>query len=217
MNLACGLFALKFAFAGAIEYVLLFTAWALLFDFLDGLVARALRVSSPIGKQLDSLADVVSFGVVPGFVMYMLINDPERPFLCHAGFIIPVFAAFRLAKFNVDLRQTDAFYGLPTPANTILILSFWAIRHFEPESQFAEWLHDTNVLVLLCFLSGFLQIMDLRLIALKFKSVDFDANKYRYALLAISVVLVLLFQFMAIPMVIGAYILLSIIENIAEA
>jgi CDP-diacylglycerol---serine O-phosphatidyltransferase len=222
LNLACGLFALHFLSGDApvIDYVLVYVGWALVFDFLDGFVARLMGVSSPMGKQLDSLADMVTFGVVPGFVMFHLLNkalvaspDVETPMLVYASFLIPIGSAWRLAKFNVDPRQSDSFFGLPTPANTILVLSYWAITESQQDSFMTPWLQNVYVLVGLSALSALLMNMDVRLIALKFKSLDFGPNKFRYLLVLLSAGLLIWLQFLAVPLVIVLYLVLSLIEN----
>lgn len=222
MNLACGLFALHYLSGDtpSLPFVLVYVGWALVFDYLDGFVARLMGIASPMGKQLDSLADMVTFGVVPGFVMFHLLNkalvaspDVETPMLVYAAFLIPIGSAWRLAKFNVDPRQSDSFFGLPTPANTILILSFWAITEWEPTSFLTPWLQNVNVLVGLSALSAFLMNMDVRLIALKFKSFDFAPNKFRYLLILLSAGLLVWLQFLAVPLVIAVYIILSLVEN----
>jgi len=137
LNLLCGCIALTFIFGGNLVLAAYFVGIAAVADFFDGLVARALRVSSPIGKDLDSLADMVSFGVVPGAIMYQLLieamglgpghGDFELPslllFLPYLGFVISIFSALRLAKFNNDTRQTTSFIGLPTPACTLVVAS----------------------------------------------------------------------------------------------
>lgn len=222
MNLACGLFAMHYLSGDnpSIEYVLVYVGWALLFDFLDGFVARLMGVSSPMGKQLDSLADMVTFGVVPGFAMFHLLNqamvaspDVETPMLVYAAFLIPIGSAWRLAKFNVDPRQSDSFFGVPTPANTVLVLSYWAITVFEPTSFMVPWLQNVYVLVGLSVLSALLMNMDVRLIALKFKSLDFGPNKFRYLLVIASALLLVWLHFLAIPLIMALYIVLSLVEN----
>ena len=134
-NMACGLLAVLSIMRGDFTLAGILIALALVFDFLDGLVARALKVHSELGKQLDSLADVVSFGVAPGFFMYKLFllagntGEPVPEFLAYLAFLIPLFSALLLAKFNIDTRQTSFFIGMPTPANTLLIFSLglWAV------------------------------------------------------------------------------------------
>ena len=153
-NLFSGTVATIFAVQGKFTEAALFVVIGILFDFLDGFAARLLNVSGELGKQLDSLADMVTFGVVPGFIMARLIQEslgldfpPREVFSTEVlpyylfGFLIPIFSAFRLAKFNLDTRQSDAFYGVPTPANTILILSFWLILVRHNRIQRKYWIY----------------------------------------------------------------------------
>lgn len=200
---------------------------ALIFDFFDGFAARVLKVTSPMGKELDSLADMVTFGAVPGFVMAKLILESQElaflpdenslgNFLWMVGFLVAVFSALRLAKFNIDERQSDSFYGLPTPANCMLILSFWVILEQSPDHWLAKGLGNTWLLVTLSIISSFLLVVDLRLIALKFQNFTFKENVFRYLLIGISLILFVLIQFKSIPFIIFTYILLSIIENLQK-
>ncbi|MEM7367313.1 MAG: CDP-alcohol phosphatidyltransferase family protein [Bacteroidota bacterium] len=225
-NLLCGMLALIFVFTDDIIGATVAIGLALLMDFLDGFVARALGVSSPIGKELDSLADNITFGAVPGFVMARLIQESlgaefiptdwfdgtGGPWFL-IGFLISVYSAIRLARFNLDERQSDAFYGVPTPANTALILSFWLILEFKPDSFLAAGLGFSWVLIGLTLLSSWLLIADIRLIALKFKTYDFASNKYRYLLVISSLILLVLLQYVAIPFIFLIYFLLSFLQE----
>lgn len=187
----------------AIYYVII----AGIFDFFDGFVARLLKVQSAIGKELDSLADMVSFGVLPALymVMYIKVADAEPPYLMYAGLLIAAFSAIRLAKFNIDTRQSNTFIGVPTPANTILITSL----SFLPD----DWNPNAWILVAICVISSYLMVMEVPMIALKFKGTSFAANKWKYLLIAIIVVLLIIFKISALPFIIPTYIILSIIEN----
>lgn len=197
---------------------------ACLFDFLDGLVARALHVHSEIGKQLDSLADMVSFGVVPGVLMFKLINKEcitcgEDMFsaapLSFFGFLITIFSAVRLAKFNLDIRQTDSFIGLPTPANTIFISSLALIINLDSSGDtIKHFILHPYFLVGLTVIFSFLLIVPLHLFALKFKNFSWTDNKVRYVFLALALALLIVFQFVGIPLIIILYVILSIINNI---
>lgn len=225
-NLLCGLMALIFVFTGDIIAATILVGIALLMDFLDGFVARALGVSSPIGKELDSLADNITFGAVPGFVMARMIQEslggeflPEDWFASAGGpwfligFLISIYSAIRLAKFNLDERQSDAFYGVPTPANTGLIVSLWLIVQLRPDSFMATGLNQPWVLIGLTLLSSWLLIADIRLIALKFKTYDFASNRYRYLLIISSVVLLIVFQYVAVPIIFLLYLILSFLKE----
>ncbi len=229
-NLFCGTLALIYIGLGQIEPVLSLLGLGLFFDFFDGFAARALGVSSPMGKELDSLADMVSFGVVPGFIMARLIMEaqgepflPESPFDLFAetpffliAFLIPVFSALRLAKFNLDERQSDSFFGLPTPANTLLIASFWMITAFSPESIGTEILQNPWILIGLTLLSSFLLVSEIKLIALKFKSFAWKGNEFRYILILASLILFAVFQHISIPIIILLYFILSLVQNMLD-
>lgn len=223
-NLACGVLAIIFIFQDQLDYCLLSLGLSLEFDFLDGMVARLLKQSSPIGKELDSLADMVSFGVVPGLIMARLIlasqGEPFPPeslsvgnFLWLAGVLVAMFSCLRLAIFNTDTRQSDSFIGLPTPANTLLILSYWIIVEKYPEQFLAPLLQNTWLLLVLAVLSSFLLVAELPLIALKFKQWAFTGNEYRYLLIIGSLLLLGIFGLPAIPFIILLYICLSIFQT----
>ena len=202
---------------------------SLLADFLDGFVARLLKVSSPIGKELDSLADMVTFGVVPGFIMGRLIQEsmgrefipnviwhpltPEKPPLFLFGFIIIILSAVRLARFNLDTRQSDRFIGVPTPANTIFIYSLWLIQYGYKDFWLAPLLENTWVLIAITLISSYWLIVELPLIALKFKNFSVKDNLFRYGLIAACVLGVAIFRVKAIPFLFLFYLLLSIIEQ----
>ncbi len=200
---------------------------AAVFDFADGFVARLLHVKSEIGKQLDSLADVVSFGVAPGVAMFQLLtlslkvwdfNLPSyTPFI---AFIIPVFSALRLAKFNIDERQTDHFIGLPTPANALVIFSFLPMASRQLESPLFPWgdimyhlVTHPAVLIAATLSLSYLLVANLPLFAMKFKSFRWNENKIRYIFIIIALMLILLFYFVSIPFIIILYITFSLIEN----
>lgn len=214
LNLFTGCIAAVFAFNNDLETAAYLVLLAAAFDFMDGLAARALKAYSEIGKQLDSLADMVSFGFIPGlFVFKMLENSLEDNglplYLSYLGFVITVFSALRLAKFNIDTRQTENFIGLATPANTMFFISIPFLAN-----QPIELLHILSNPMVLIFLSigmSYLLVSELSLFSLKFKSLAFNANIHRYLLLLISLILIIFFKFAAIPMIIVFYILLSII------
>ncbi len=222
LNLASGCTALVFVFKGEIALFSLFVAASLVFDFLDGFVARALNAYSAMGKELDSLADMVTFGLVPGAVMYHLfINSVplvlymDQDWAKVAGFfpfIITVFSALRLAKFNIDTRQTDSFLGMPTPAVTIFVIGLALIIQYDR-------FHLTPTLLNTYFIGGlsmvlcFLLVSEIPLFALKFKSFTWAANKAQYLLLAVGLLMVIILQFVAIPLLILFYLILSLLNN----
>lgn len=223
-NLFCGCIALIYIFLDQPDSAAYMILVALIMDFFDGFVARMLKVSSPVGKELDSLADMVSFGVVPAMILARMIENSQGvsfPGLdvwsinnwSLAGILVAIFSALRLAKFNLDERQSDAFYGLPTPANTILILSLWLIVSYWPTHWMAELINQPKVLLGICIFSCYILIADVRLIALKFKNFGFKGNVARYLLLGSALVLLAVFQIIGIPYIILVYLLLSALDN----
>jgi CDP-diacylglycerol--serine O-phosphatidyltransferase len=215
-NLFSGCVGIVLAFRGeliAAAYAIFLSA---IFDFFDGLASRVLNSFSGIGKDLDSLADMVSFGVLPAVIMYQLFLqahqiDKVSTYLNFIAFLIPVFSALRLAKFNVDTRQAENFIGMPTPANAILIASFPIIishhnRYYTP--------YLLNPYVLSCFvlIMCSLLVVELPMMSLKFKNREFNENIYRYLLLLFSAILILFFKFAAVPVIIFIYIILSVIQ-----
>ena len=222
MNLFSGCIALVMVFRNHLEYTAYLILIAAFFDLLDGMVARKVGSNSEFGKQIDSLADMVSFGLVPGAVMFKLLqmsslselvpNPMLRTFVQFVPFIITIFSALRLAKFNLDTRQTSSFIGLPTPANTLLIVSLPLILNQRPGQFDGLILNPVFILFVSMFLS-YMLISEIPLFALKFKSLDLKANMYQYILIALAIVLIAIFSFVAIPMVVILYVLLSIIKN----
>ncbi len=249
-NLLCGCLAIVKAFEGDLVWAAYLVGIALVLDFFDGFTARLLNVASPIGKDLDSLADMVTFGVVPGLVMFQIINyvtlmhiysydwpndiggkphidtdgsmDAFKNYLQYfkySAFIIPIFSAVRLAKFNNDTRQSDSFIGLPTPANAMFICSIPLIFHISVED--GQPIFDINTIflnpIVLCLVSCVLSLLlvaPIPLIALKFKNFGWADNKMRFMLIGLSVICLAVFQFVGIPLAIILYILLSVINNI---
>jgi len=234
LNLLCGCIAILFAVNGDLVAASYFVLAGMFFDFFDGLVARLLHVQSEIGVQLDSLADMVTFGVVPGIIMFQLLNKAitnqvletrfevsenmlwygeNMSFIPFIGLIIVIASAYRLAKFNVDSRQATSFIGLPTPANTLLIISLPLIYEFQYTEIMDTIIFNKWFLIGLTILSSLLLNAELPLFALKFKTWDFKNNKIRYVFLALSLVAIVILKFIAIPIIIGLYILLSLIKK----
>ncbi len=228
MNLLCGSLAIYFLFQEEMMIPVYLILAASVFDFTDGFVARLLHVKSEMGKQLDSLSDVISFGLAPGMAMFILLEkglsfwDTGLPgSVAFFAFIIPVFSAWRLAKFNIDERQTDHFIGLPTPANGLLIFSLLPIVSVQ---GLPAWLSSMNslpyyiihpaVLIPATFLLSYLLVAPLPLIAMKFRTFGWKENRTRYIFIIISLVLIFLFYFAAIPFIIILYIILSLIDQI---
>jgi CDP-diacylglycerol--serine O-phosphatidyltransferase len=180
---------------------------ACVFDFVDGFAARALKVHSAIGKELDSLADVVSFGVLPALLMYKLIEvSSSYAYLPYIGLSIAIFSALRLAKFNIDETQTDSFKGLPVPANALFITGLPLLTRF----SWSEIIFTPVGLSLITVAFSLLLVSRIDLFALKFKDFTWKSNKLRFTFLLLAVLLLALFKFTAFPLIIILYILLSL-------
>ncbi len=209
-NLLSGCFGIVSVLEGWAIPAAYFVWAAGVFDFFDGFVARMLKVSSPIGKELDSLADVISFGLLPALVMYKMIGDHSSSiWLPYVGFLIAVFSAFRLAIFNVDETQRDSFRGLNTPANTIFISSLPLVY-----TQVGRWLYEPVVLVSITVIFSLLLVSRLEFFALKFKSFGWSDNKMQFTFLILSVLLLVVCKLVAIPIIILLYILLSLLNSV---
>ncbi len=179
-----------------------------IFDFFDGLVARLLKVKSLIGKELDSLADVVSFGFLPGAILYTMIREVSTSeYLPYIGFVVTVFSALRLAKFNIDERQTSDFIGVNTPMNTFLIVSLPFIGQVYP-----QYIYNIYVLIGVTMLTSILLVSELKLFSMKLNSLKWGVNKFKYLFLIISLILVAWMEILAIPLVFVLYILFSILH-----
>lgn len=181
----------------------------MIFDFFDGLAARALNVSSPIGKELDSLADMVSFGVVPAVVIYQLLGESQMALI---AFIITIFSALRLAKFNTDENQQTDFIGLPTPANALFLTSLVFI---DSEGNMAFILGE-YALITTSIIFSLLLVSPIPLFSLKFKSIGWRENKIRFVFLALAAAFILIFGVIGLPFTILAYIVLSVIQNLSR-
>ena len=205
-NLVCGSVGIVQVFNNELHYAAYLIWAALIFDFLDGFVARLLKVHSPMGKELDSLADMVTFGLLPAAICFQILNNlTPLIWLPYAGFLITIFSALRLAKFNIDERQADSFIGLPTPANTLFISSLIFVDQL--------WL-TLPVLLSLIVVFSCLLVAPLEMLALKFKHFGWRGNEVRYIFIGISLVSILLFWQLALPVIIIAYICLSIIKKV---
>ena len=220
LNLLCGCLALTNIFAGRLEMGAWFVAAAAAADFADGLLARALRVSSAIGKDLDSLADMVSFGVVPGAIFFQLLTRgigsgslPE--WVPYIGFLVSIFSALRLAKFNNDTRQTTSFIGLPTPACTLVVAALPLILAYDQFGLAPIILHPALLLGLTVLLSGLL-VAELPLFALKFKNLRWADNRRRFMFLLLTAGLLLVLRAAAVPLVVLLYVLLSVPKTAAR-
>ena len=209
LNLLCGCIGIVFSFQGQLEYSV-YSIWlAMVFDFLDGFSARILRVSSEIGKQLDSLADMITFGLLPSVIMFQLFSATNSNY-AFASFLIAIFSALRLAKFNTDETQSDSFVGIPTPANALFISSLVFVIHLYP-----ELINQTTLLFTSAICSLWL-VMPVRLLALKFKNYTLRDNIHRYILILLSLISIVIFRQLAIPLIIILYLALSVIKNTTQ-
>ncbi|MDH3710392.1 MAG: CDP-diacylglycerol--serine O-phosphatidyltransferase [Cyclobacteriaceae bacterium] len=209
-NLFCGCLGIVWAFAGELHLAVYMIWLAAILDFGDGLVARLAGVSSDLGKQLDSLADVVSFGLLPSVILYQLISQYLPNTLWpYIAFLVVLFSALRLAIFNLDEEQTSEFKGMPTPANALLISSFPTI--FGQNSEILRLGLESPVFwVVLTVLLAYLLVSKIRLFGLKFKNFGWRDNQFRYIFLLISMLALVIWQITAIPIVVLVYLLLSI-------
>jgi CDP-diacylglycerol---serine O-phosphatidyltransferase len=205
-NLICGCLGLISVFGNYPVEPAYFIWAACVFDFFDGFAARLFKVSSPIGKELDSLADMVSFGVLPAMSMYHWIDASEgTSWLAYIALLIAVFSALRLAKFNVDTRQTDSFIGVPTPANAIFLTSLV----FLPDSIRAL-VFTAPALAGITVVFSLLLVAPFELFALKFKDFSWTHNQIRFTFLALSVFLIIILKAGALPFIILSYIIISL-------
>ncbi|MCI0751612.1 MAG: CDP-diacylglycerol--serine O-phosphatidyltransferase [Flammeovirgaceae bacterium] len=206
-NLLCGVFGIVHLLQANTIPAAYFIWAACIFDFLDGFVARVLKVQSPIGKELDSLADVVSFGVLPSLVMYvMLSHATDYPYVPYLAFSIAAFSAIRLAIFNTDETQHESFRGLPTPANALFISSIPLLT-----GTIASWILQEWVLVLIALLFSYLLVSPVELFALKFKKLQWKDNQVKFTFVLVSVLLIGIFRLSAIPLIILLYIITSLL------
>jgi len=262
-NMLCGFVSIILALFGRIDLAPLFILAAVVFDFLDGFIARKMNIQGELGKQLDSLADMVTFGIAPGIIMLVMIvigidfsallskesgtnfqntelsyyafiqiwdwiqaliygvpNDfnASIKYLPFTALIIPFLAMFRLAKFNLDKRQSDRFRGVPTPLNTIFFLFFplyfsFNLNQWEHQENWILMLFDCYTLSVITVLFSVLMVTDIPLISLKFKTWTWNENKFRYILVGSSLIIILLFWIWAILIIVFLYLLLSLIEN----
>lgn len=236
LNLLSGCIAVIFAVNNNLATAAFFVFLGIFFDFFDGLLARKLNVQSAIGIQLDSLADLVTSGLVPGLVMFKLLtmatDKPEFswateevslfsdwsalqiPLVAIVGLLITLASAYRLAKFNVDEDQLDSFTGLPTPANALLILSLPLILEYQNSDIINAIILNKWFLIILTLASCYLLNCKLKLFALKFKDWTFKSNAMRYTFILLSIVALIILKFAAIPLIILLYIILSILNTV---
>ena len=220
LNLFSGCIALVFAFNQNFEMAFYFVSLGIFLDFFDGFFARLFNVCSPLGLQLDSLADMVTSGVVPGLVMFqMMISysstavEGHLQFFPYLGFIITLGSCYRLANFNVDTRQTDSFIGLPTPANALFVLSLPLVLQSTDSLFMIELLSNQWFLLVITLLSAYMLNAEIPLFSLKIKKFSFKENALQIVFLASSFLLLVFFQYLGIPLLILLYVLLSIVNN----
>jgi len=262
-NMLCGCISIILTLAGRIDIAPLFILGGAVLDFFDGFIARKLKIEGPIGKQLDSLADMITFGVAPGVLMLVMIIlgidisslipaedgarvyqndlsyfvyfqvaawfqalvyevpnnfDASIKFLPFIAMAIPFFSMFRLAKFNIDENQSDKFIGVPTPLNTIFFLFFplyfaFNLQNWGHQPKFIHGLFDCYTLSAISVLFSLLMVSNIPMIALKFKNFTWKDNYFRFSLIGISLIIIPLLTFWAIPIIVFLYLFLSLIEN----
>ena len=217
-NLISGCIATLSAFMGEIHMALLWIIIGAIFDFFDGMSARLLHVSSPIGKELDSLADDITFGMAPaaivfyemGIMEYPAFLAPVQPYLPFVAFLIAAFSALRLAKFNLDERQAMGFIGLPTPANAL----FWGALLVGAGDIIENTTWMVPVVIVMILLSCWLLVSEIPMFALKFKHWGWKGNEVKYLFLITCVPLLIVFGVTAFAIIIAWYVLLSALVNI---
>ena len=218
LNLLSGGIAVIFAVKGDLSTAALFVFFGIFFDFFDGFLARKLNVSSEMGLQLDSLADLVTSGLAPALVLVNLIELSILPsqdancFLPYLGLLVLLCSAYRLAKFNISTEQSQFFIGLPTPANALLIMSLPLILDYQNSDSYNALILNPFFLVVVTLLSPLLLNAPVKLIALKFKTWNFSENASKYILIIFSLVGLILFKFAGIPLIIIFYIIISLVN-----
>jgi|MudIll2142460700_1097286.scaffolds.fasta_scaffold230504_2 CDP-diacylglycerol--serine O-phosphatidyltransferase len=231
LGLISGCISIVFSVAqGDLNMAGYFVLAAAVFDFIDGMVARSLKQITAFGKQLDSLADVVSFGVAPAMILYRLLLlshvgsspgadfDVMNPtvgesFLLYSAFLVAVFSALRLAKFNLDPEQVRNFKGLPTPANAVFISALGFTAESSREFPLASYTFDSFFLLIVIILSCYFLVSNIRMFSLKFSSFDIRKNHLRYVFLLLAAGLLLVFRLPGLAPVIVLYILMSLVNN----
>lgn len=216
-NLLSGCVAAVYAFEGVYPIAFACIIMGAVFDFFDGLSARALKVSSPIGKELDSLADVITFGLAPATMVFSWLRECADAHLdMLAAFAVPFFAfllvafsALRLAKFNVDERQTSSFIGLPTPANAL----FWGALVIGSHDKIVAAPYGWLLVLALVLLFSWLLVAEIPMFSLKFKNLSWKSNRIVYIFLLVSLVLLILLGLTGLSAVIGWYIILSVLTQ----
>ncbi|EAR11985.1 putative phosphatidylserine synthase [Polaribacter irgensii 23-P] len=224
-NLFCGTVAAMYAVQGNFEIAGILVIIGIVFDFFDGFAARLLGVSGELGKQLDSLADMVTSGVVPGVIMFYLLSQNElgveilvQPlamanFIPFLGLLLTLGAGYRLAKFNIDTRQTNSFIGLPTPAMSLFVISLPLIIEYSEIEFVNNIINNVYFLIGVTVALTYFMNAQLPLFSLKFKGYALKTNSVQYVFILISLFLILSLNVISIPIIIILYVLTSIIQN----
>ncbi|MGI8893955.1 MAG: CDP-diacylglycerol--serine O-phosphatidyltransferase [Bacteroidia bacterium] len=224
LNLFCGCASIVFSTQGMIALAAYLIFAAIIFDFIDGLAARTLKAYTEIGKQLDSLADMVSFGTAPAFILFYILDTQTVNYfhtsvqlattpvflylLPFSSFLISIFSALRLAKFNIDPRQTVNFIGLPTPATAMFISS---LAFIPGDDLFGGWVQNPYVLLVFIFMLSLLMVSNIPLFSMKVKNLKWKDNVHRFIFLVIALILIIILKFAAIPIIIILYVVLSLL------
>lgn len=232
MNLVCGSMSVFFAVDGQLGWAAVFIFAAAVFDFLDGFAARLLKAYSTIGKELDSLADMVSFGLAPAAIVFTMLeltlfgkNQAIQEIEANwsqwitlvTSLVIPVAGAFRLAKFNTDDRQSEQFLGMPIPANAIFFASLALILELGTNAAIVPVILNKYTLLLAIFACSFLMVSELPMFNLKFKNLKLKENALRFLFLGITLLMLVFLQIYALPLIIIWYVILSGISHLAGA
>jgi CDP-diacylglycerol---serine O-phosphatidyltransferase len=226
LNLASGFVSIIFILNGDLITASWLILAAMVFDFLDGFVARTLKAYSELGKQLDSLADLVSFGVAPGLIIYRLLlssvgsgsqlvfnfSDPASYVLLFIPALMPVCAALRLAIFNLDTTQTTSFKGLPTPANALTVITFVIGGYFSGSSFISAFMASPVWLTVLSLFLSIMMVTRIPLLSLKFKDLKIKGNEGRYILIILCAAMISIFGIGSIPGIIPLYIIVSLLS-----
>ena len=232
LNLLSGTIACIYAANGELIMAVYFVLLGIFLDFFDGFLARILDVEDELGKQLDSLADVVTSGVVPGIVLYKLLKSDEAmiqlgsnniswssdtfEMLPYFGLLFTLAAAMRLAKFNIDSAQTNAFIGLPTPAAALVVVSIPLISVYEDSEFILNLIENQWFILSLTLVLAILMNARTPLFSLKLKEYSWAKNKIKFSFILLSILLILLIKFIAIPLIILLYVVISAIANMKK-
>lgn len=222
LNIFSGCMAVTFALFGMPVYAALFILLAAIFDFCDGLAARLLNAYSDMGKELDSLADLISFGFAPAAIAFNMLSENtaadfkdiihwnSEAFILIIPFVMVVFSGFRLAKFNIDTRQTSSFLGLPTPANAILWASFPLLKAFNGQQWIIDMVFSPLFIIITILATGILLVSEIPMFSFKVKSLGFRDNAIRYIFLLTLAVLFVLIGHATVVFIIPLYIVFSL-------